>query len=115
MPRTRWSRASMSISVSGAALGRCLLALACRAVLRLVRLGGIVGLRSLVCLGGLSPRGLRGLVGRLLGLLSLVGRLLSLLGRLLSLLSPVGRLLGLVGLGPARPVGLAARLDVRRL
>src|SRR5215831_18960594 len=106
MPRTRWSRASMSISVSGAALGRCLFALACRAVLRLVRLGGIVGLRSLVCLGGLSPRGLRGLlclvgrllgllslVGRLLGLLSLVGRLLSLLGRLLSLLSPVGRLL----------------------
>src|SRR5215471_2301884 len=97
MPRTRWSRASMSISVSGAALGRCLLALACRAVLRLVRLGGIVGLRSLVCLGGLSPRGLRGLVGRLLGLLCLVGRLLGLLSLVGRLLSLVGRLLSLLG------------------
>src|SRR5215475_13645106 len=89
MPRTRCSRASISTSVSAAALGRCRLTLGGWVVLGL--------LRGLVRLGSLRPRRLRRLVRCLRGLVScLLGLRVGLLGLVRGLLGlPVG-LLGLV-------------------
>src|SRR5215510_1811449 len=105
MPRTRCSRASISTSVSAAALGRCRLAVGGRVVLGL--------LSGLVRLGSLRPRRLRwlvrclrGLVSCLLGLrVGLLGLVHGLLGLRVGLLGLVRRLRGLV-----RLLGLVRRL-----